>query len=258
MKCPRCGIELKEKTNHCPRCDYDLSDIPVYEFMRVDTSSPEDRKSIIKVALITALLLAFVGYSIVSLKLSQLNHEDTDIVEVDDSQYSEDVSEVVSEEESTEEEESLDDYPSNYDTVNVTASSFLTTKKGKVYPAENLIDGDKKTAWSEGVDDVGLNQTITFIFDEKINLESMTILNGYCKTRKTYRNNPRIKQLKVSFDDGKSEVFDLEDNYNEEQILTFNEHHGASRVTLEILDVYSGRKYKDTSISEIIFNDHEN
>lgn len=261
MKCPSCGKELKEKTDVCPYCGENLEHIPSYEFVRVNTSSKEDRLQILKIALVTAAVLAFVGYAFVSLRLSALRERDENATEYIASSTSGDDGEVVESEESSEEstiEESVDDYPKVYDTVEVTASSFLTTKSGNTYPVSNLTDGKKKTAWSEGVSGTGVSESLTFTFEEKINLESIKIVNGYCKSRKTYRNNPRVKEVKVTFDDGKSERITLEDDYNTEQVIMFDEHHGSQTVTLEIVSVYSGRKFKDTSLSEVSFNTHEN
>ncbi|MBD0400292.1 discoidin domain-containing protein [Flammeovirga sp. EKP202] len=162
---------------------------------------------------------------------------------------------------------------------NINVSSTL-----KGYPKENLIDLDDKTAWVEGVNGMGKGEWIEFEFNEKVFINGIGILNGYYKNGTVYNQNNRIKSLELSI-----KVEDIEENYltndttvielqpqcyyddhfyeNVQIIYDFGElgliynsvdemvekSNSTLKVKIKILETYSGEKYDDTCISEVLF-----
>lgn len=137
--------------------------------------------------------------------------------------------------------------------LSVSASSQLEDYSGFNYSPDNLFDGNNNTCWAEGASDGGINQSIFIKSHEEIWIKSISITNGYCKNYELYRNNNRVKKIKISFDD-KELYFDLSDNFdNPVNILSF-EPVKTSSITITIIDIYAGKKWNDTCISEISVN----
>lgn len=137
---------------------------------------------------------------------------------------------------------------------NVTASSQLIEKHrpSDAYKPANLVDGKKHTAWSEGAGGHGIGQWVKFGFDTPKNVKAVNIIAGYTKTQRIYNSNSRVKKIKICFSDGKTQVAALKDKYGSQRIL-IDRDTPTKYIKLEIMDVYPGRKYKDTCISEVGF-----
>lgn len=122
-----------------------------------------------------------------------------------------------------------------------------------VHSASRIMDGDKNTAWVEGVDGQGYGQSIRFDFNNVYLVNGIRIRSGYQKNDDIYYKNSRPKEVCLEFSDGISEIFKLDDAGQNEQILTFSRPVETSMVNLIIESVYPGGKYEDTCISEITF-----
>ncbi|MHC9542656.1 MAG: DUF4424 family protein [Vulcanimicrobiota bacterium] len=141
----------------------------------------------------------------------------------------------------------------------ISASSILCEKSyeksgRKLYNEFNvfspylLADGRKETAWVEGVSGDGTGESIRVSFPCSCEIEGFTIMNGYCKSRETFKKNNRVKKLEVTYDYGK-EVVTVED---EMEIQKIPLRRGATRfVELRILEIYRGSQHRDTAISEL-------
>lgn len=146
-------------------------------------------------------------------------------------------------------------YPSTG--IQTQASSQLvdaqTVKYGSsYYSPTNTVDGDLSTAWSEGVEGDGIGQFIRYGFDKQIMLKGIKIVGGYNKTAQIFSANNRLKKIRLTFDDGSSADFTLKDS-PEWQYVDFPKAIKTSNLTLTILEVYPGVKYKDTAFSDIQF-----
>ena len=118
--------------------------------------------------------------------------------------------------------------------TNIKATSRLASQGANNYNEKNLYDEDFKTSWVEGVKGYGIGEKITFTLEDVYaGATGIIITNGYSKSPTAWKNNSRVKKLKLSVD-------------GDEMTRTFT-------VTLEILDVYKGDKYDDTAISEVLF-----
>lgn len=141
---------------------------------------------------------------------------------------------------------------------NIVVSSTLRPQGSKNYRATNLYDFDHETAWVEGVKGYGIGQWIEYQGVGGNSIESIRILNGYVKSDKAWRENARVKYLKVYCNGKPICIFELK---NSRTLQSFNvsklrgiPYYDIKTFRFEILDVYPGTKYQDTVISEIYFD----
>lgn len=141
---------------------------------------------------------------------------------------------------------------------NIVASSALKAQGSKSYKASNIFDEDTETAWVEGVKGHGIGQWIEFknvgVRQDGIwcGVGSISILNGYVKSDKAWRENGRVKRLKVYCNGKPKYIMELQ---NSRSLQTFKvDISKGATIRFEILDVYPGTKFQDTVISEIDFN----
>jgi hypothetical protein len=97
-----------------------------------------------------------------------------------------------------------------------TASSSLSSSSGNTYGADNLTNtvqiddqlmgGDRRTAWCEGVAGYGIGERISMSIrtkgdyagmEENICFTQLMIVNGYAKDAATWKNNSRVKTLSL-------------------------------------------------------------
>ena len=126
----------------------------------------------------------------------------------------------------------------------VSASSFLKSQGSNSYRPNNMLDYNPLTAWVEGKSGYGIGQEITFEGD----IPNM-ILNGYQKSVSSYYNNSRVKTFKVFYNGRALCYLQLKDRMGEQSFdLPINAWKGY--LVFEIIDVYPGKKWKDTAISQ--------
>jgi hypothetical protein len=133
---------------------------------------------------------------------------------------------------------------------NLAASSSLKSSSTTTYGVENLSDDNPQTAWVEGKDDYGIGESIEFCCGSL----SLVIYNGYQKSQTAYSDNSRVKTLKVYFDDTFAGYLALNDAPNAQrfELAEFGVEE-FDKIRLEIDEVYPGKKWKDTAISELFF-----
>lgn len=162
---------------------------------------------------------------------------------------------------------------------------------GYNYAWESIRDKNLTTAWVEGSSGDGIGEWVIIpikgtyqyldyeddISDKQL-LIKLQINNGFCKNERTFNNNNRVKKAKITiyevpliaYEDYRgTQALDepsimheteilIEDTMNQ-QSFSFNCSPKASflegslylYVQLTILDVYPGKKYQDTCISEL-------
>lgn len=134
--------------------------------------------------------------------------------------------------------------------VDICVSSVLASQSGNSYGPENLMDGDNRTAWCEGVAGNGEGQEITISIYDGIPFRRLIIQNGYGKSDKVFRNNGRARTIEILTDSGASVRGQLPDHPDDVTVnlpsLAMYEH-----LVIRILDVYPGTKYRDTCINYI-------
>ncbi len=131
----------------------------------------------------------------------------------------------------------------------IDASSFL--KEGfKEYRPENLSLPTICYPWIEGVSGNGIGETVTFKAYGNRNIHTLIISIGYVNFKKPYlyKDNSRPKKIRIWFDKKTNYIdVNLKDTPNP-QIINLP-YFEDEIITLEILDVYVGRKWEDTCIN---------
>lgn len=131
----------------------------------------------------------------------------------------------------------------------VYASSSLSEYNMTHFP-ERVCDGDLSEAWVEGADGQGIGENLVLLFDDVYVVNGFYINAGYQRNDDLYYKNSRPKEICVTFSDGTSEKFVLEDVMSSQNIQLKTPAETDS-ITITINSVYPGNKYEDTVISEI-------
>lgn len=119
--------------------------------------------------------------------------------------------------------------------------------------AYNLLDGNPKTNWTEGVPGYGEGEWIDFHFRDKQSVVGFTIWAGNHYDDSYYVKNARPKTITLTFADGSTKEYALGDK-RKEQTFYFDQAVETESVRLTITSVYTdGSVYEDTVISEITF-----
>jgi len=141
----------------------------------------------------------------------------------------------------------------------VISSSELDSTKTNNYSAKSANDLNYKTAWVEGKSDDGIGEFIEYHFENKSpRITSIKISNGYQKSESVWKNNNRVKSLKLYTNGNEFGILKLSDTKTDQEFKlgTFGHNADGSDLVLrfEILEVYKGDKYSDTAITEIYFD----
>ncbi len=148
----------------------------------------------------------------------------------------------------------------------VYASSSLAPQSGIQYDGSNAHDLSYKTAWVEGAAGNGIGEYLVYRFSPTAaRITTIKIVNGYVKSEKAWRDNARVKKLKMYLNNKPFAILNLQDVRNE-QIFTFSPIGNANRddfellatkpawtMKFEIMEVYKGAQFEDCAISEIYF-----
>lgn len=94
-------------------------------------------------------------------------------------------------------------YCANF-SVTERASSTLPHRDKLRYDARQVQDHNLKTAWVEGSEGDGVGEFLEYIIDtsehkgdDPLKVTSLGIYNGYRKSRESWRDNSRVKRLKM-------------------------------------------------------------
>ncbi|HLP13607.1 MAG TPA: hypothetical protein VK177_16860 [Flavobacteriales bacterium] len=147
------------------------------------------------------------------------------------------------------------------------ASSFLQDKSKINYGAKMLADDKQSTAWVEGKADDGIGEWIEFnyTFDEKFSesaegacnyQEDFLIANGYQKNNTAWKENNRVKKMKMYIDGKFYADIVLLDKMGSQLlrlgfIKSLKKKKAKIKIKFVIAEVYKGTKYRDTAITEI-------
>lgn len=149
----------------------------------------------------------------------------------------------------------------------VTGSSYLQSQSSNSYEPQNAHDFSYKEAWVEGVDGYGIGEYLSYKFDASSpRISEIIVVNGYVKSAASYRDNCRVKKLKVYIDDKPYAILNLNDERSAQHFkvgplgISEREDWNALKnlpnwtLKFEIMEVYKGDRYEDTVISEIYFD----
>jgi len=161
------------------------------------------------------------------------------------------------------------------------ASSTLKPQSNNDYKVENIHDLDLTTAWIEGNEDFGIGESFSIEFSFKEDYEGfgkvynfygiIELFNGYCKSEKHWAENSRIKRLIMFFNEAPVCFIELADTWQYQTLdlrKFFKEPNyfpnapfeikNGDKLRFEIVEVYKGTKYKDTALSEFVFQSSGN
>jgi hypothetical protein len=113
------------------------------------------------------------------------------------------------------------------------------------------FDNDETTAWIPSGS--GPGEWIEVHFKEPTAISSISIYGGYGADAARYQTNNRVRELRMTFPNGFSRVFELADKM-QFQRFELPKHPVLHTIKFEIVTIYSGSKYNSTPISEIAFN----
>ena len=147
------------------------------------------------------------------------------------------------------------------------ASSTLAPAKSHDYSPQNAHDLNYATAWVEGVPGHGIGEFLVYHFPpQSPRITDIIIVNGLARTESGWRNNNRVKKIKLYINEVPSAILCLADT-RDEQIFHFEPIGYGSRehydelitrpwwtLKFETLEIYPGEKYDDTAITEIYFD----
>ncbi len=146
------------------------------------------------------------------------------------------------------------------DSIGVSSSSFLSSNnKAYNYVPLNAHDLNFKTAWVEGVKGNGIGEYLEYRFDNTHpRVTEIIIHNGYVKTDKAWKENGRVKKMKMIMNGKPYALLDLKDTKAAQHFkfepLGRRQDGRDLYIRFEIMEVYPGSKYEDVAISEIYFD----
>jgi len=133
----------------------------------------------------------------------------------------------------------------------VKAVNARSSSAAKGHPPTNAIDGVKDSAWAEGVRGDGVNESITLRFGGKVNVDRIGITPGASDNQKKFLAQPRPKQIRIEFSNGRQQVVTLTDSASFQQFDVRGQ--GVDFVRLVMIAMYPGQSGHDASIAEVEF-----
>ena len=145
--------------------------------------------------------------------------------------------------------------------ASASATSYLKSNWNKYtenYHPNYAFDGNPRTAWVEGEAGQGVNQKLQFEVSSlrTVNRLKLRIRNGYQKSKPLFRKNSSIKYFRFDLLYKEKPVFSkkllLKKRMGWQNIVVkVPGKRGVDALSLTILSVYPGTKYKDTCLSDI-------
>jgi hypothetical protein len=143
--------------------------------------------------------------------------------------------------------------PTQYvDGLTLCASSALPSQGRFEYGARNLIAPPAEGwAWCEGQRGTGEGVHLTLSWSPRgLPWRTLRIANGYQRTDKTFRDNARVRDLRIRLDDGSALTVRLRDQ-NGIQTIRLPDWTESARTEFTILSVYPGARYQDTCLTTL-------
>jgi len=134
------------------------------------------------------------------------------------------------------------------------ASSILVPQIGPggkdLFAPRKAIDGDWATCWAEAAQGPGVGEWIRVLWLTQEVPTYVSVLPGWAKNKARWENNPRIKVAEIVLSNGYRQDAHFEDKM-QMQMVALNNSQPADWLKIVIQEVYPGKRFEDTSISEI-------
>ncbi|PLW77659.1 NADase-type glycan-binding domain-containing protein [Cohaesibacter celericrescens] len=136
------------------------------------------------------------------------------------------------------------------DDVTYCASSVLPNSKVATYRPGNLSGWEANThhAWCEGKHGNGVGEWFEFTARPSTTIRKMIFFNGYQKSRKSFSQNARARDITIRTDSGLVLNRRLLDRWGK-QVINLDGWHQISSIRVTIRSVYPGTKYSDLCLS---------
>lgn len=134
--------------------------------------------------------------------------------------------------------------------VQYCVNSVLAPEGDNKYGPEAFTDSEGKKAWCEGVVGYGIGETVTLRFKPAIPVQEFSFLNGNPANDETFKNNSRVKLIRVQTSDGLAVALTLPDT-RDAHVIKLPRAAKPQWVRFTILDVYPGARGSDTCIAGI-------
>ena len=119
------------------------------------------------------------------------------------------------------------------------------------------FDGKIETAWCNDGFGKGRPSWVRVYYNKEFSVKEIDIINGYAKDQETYKNNNRASKIIVyikgkELREYRKYDFLLKDDTTQYQNVKIDYNGYIEHIDVEITDVYKGKKYDDTCISDIV------
>jgi hypothetical protein len=143
------------------------------------------------------------------------------------------------------------------------ATSFLQNSWNRYqenYHPSYVLDENPATAWVEGADGYGENQSLTLPLSPLTSARALRlrIWNGYQKSKDLFAKNAAPRRVRVAAlaptgEEVAAREVELARAWGPQDVVVDVPHgRGLSAVRLTIVSVYPGARYKDTCISDVL------
>ena len=143
----------------------------------------------------------------------------------------------------------------------IISSSCQKADKYGSYEGIKAHDWDINSAWVTNSRKYGVGESVTYTFPGNCpRLTTIIVLNGYTRDINEWQDYSRVKKLKLYYDEKPYAILELHDTRDEQNfkvgLLGFRDVEHPQKWTLrfEILEVYPGRKHRNTAITELYFD----
>ncbi len=130
----------------------------------------------------------------------------------------------------------------------VSASSILAP--APAYDAVYLFDQRADFGWVEGVDGLGVGESIEVALDGPVELHALELWNGYQRSADHFAKNARASALRVSMDGGAAIELAVSDEQGAQRLELASPLTGEV-LRIEIAGATPGTRYEDLVLSEL-------
>lgn len=254
MKCTKCGSENNENAKYCNKCGEKIV-FNTYENPnknRITGYIPVIMISIILILILVVILIfrnPNLSVTINNTESNKISQESSNNAE--SNEYKKEYNNS-----SNDTNDNMDDTNNiqirKLDIIDQESTSILTDSLKKDYGPYKVLDGYKSTVWAEGISGPGYGEGITLYLDSVHTIKQLKIVNGLVNSSDGYYKNNRVASIMINFHDGTNQIANLMDDNTGYQVINLNQPVQTSCITITIDSVYSGYKYDDTCIAEVI------
>jgi hypothetical protein len=152
--------------------------------------------------------------------------------------------------------QNIDNYTGHreyYSPILLESSSEIKGYGDNNYSADNLLDGNRSSAWIAGRKKDNEEDYIYVEFEEKVSLSGVEFLNGYCKSPEIYKKNSRVGRIEIELDEKYRIAAELKDEYRKYQSISFGKDIEVKCVKIIIKDIVKGAQQDKPALSELHF-----